>query len=235
LQVPSKEEAEKKREKYRRIPKPKTAERFTDVAKKIVTQIKDSQYDVLSSYKYTHCVTGTLGSRMAIGLGGANVQETSITLHHTYACPYIPGSALKGCLRSFVIRDLFDCKESDAEQDADFAKVFGTQGDSGKVFFLDAFPRICNRLDIDIMNPHYPKYYQGAKGPTDDDSPTPIPFYAIPAGTGFTVRLVSKKVDIKGFAIGGKMLTEMLAETLAEMGIGAKTAVGYGWFKVSTE
>ena len=34
--------------------------------------------------------------RMVIGLGGENVLETGITLHHTYGTPLIPGTALKG-------------------------------------------------------------------------------------------------------------------------------------------
>lgn len=34
--------------------------------------------------------------RMIVGLGGDNVLETGLTLHHTYGVPLIPGSALKG-------------------------------------------------------------------------------------------------------------------------------------------
>ena len=34
--------------------------------------------------------------RLIVGLGGDNVLETGLTLHHTYGVPFIPGSALKG-------------------------------------------------------------------------------------------------------------------------------------------
>lgn len=34
--------------------------------------------------------------RLIVGLGGENVLETGITLHHTYGVPVIPGTALKG-------------------------------------------------------------------------------------------------------------------------------------------
>ncbi|MCX7719155.1 MAG: type III-B CRISPR module RAMP protein Cmr6 [Candidatus Sumerlaeaceae bacterium] len=40
----------------------------------------------------TFCVDG----RLIVGLGGENVLETGITLHHTYGVPIIPGTALKG-------------------------------------------------------------------------------------------------------------------------------------------
>jgi hypothetical protein len=34
--------------------------------------------------------------RLAVGLGGESVLETSITLHRTYGVPFVPGSAIKG-------------------------------------------------------------------------------------------------------------------------------------------
>ncbi|MGH8652505.1 MAG: type III-B CRISPR module RAMP protein Cmr6 [Gammaproteobacteria bacterium] len=34
--------------------------------------------------------------RLIVGLGGENVLETGISLHHTYGVPIIPGSSLKG-------------------------------------------------------------------------------------------------------------------------------------------
>ncbi len=44
--------------------------------------------------------------RMIVGLGGGNVYETSITLHHIYGFPYIPGSAVKGITRSHIVDTL---------------------------------------------------------------------------------------------------------------------------------
>ena len=35
-----------------------------------------------------------VGGRLIVGLGGDNVLETGITLHHTYGVPIIPGSAM---------------------------------------------------------------------------------------------------------------------------------------------
>ncbi|NJL05950.1 MAG: type III-B CRISPR module RAMP protein Cmr6, partial [Chloroflexaceae bacterium] len=36
--------------------------------------------------------TGTVRTRMVVGLGSESILETSITLHRTYGVPYIPGS-----------------------------------------------------------------------------------------------------------------------------------------------
>jgi len=44
-------------------------------------------------------------SRLAIGLGNETVLENSMTLHHIYGVPYIPGSALKGIFRAFFIEE----------------------------------------------------------------------------------------------------------------------------------
>ena len=189
-----------------------------------------SQLDVLASYRYNHCITAALGSRMVLGLGSGSVLETGIILHHVYGFPFIPGSSLKGCLRSYIIRDLFDNIENAATADGDFVNLFGARDYSGKAFFLDAYPANCKRLELDIMNPHFPEYYQGKADPTDDQSPTPIKFYTVPEGTQFTFRIVSKKLDIKRHAVRGKAVPALLSEMLQGIGIGAKTAVGYGWF-----
>jgi len=45
----------------------------------------------------------TLSWRLVVGLGAASVYETSMTLHHIYGIPYLPGSAIKGVTRSYRI------------------------------------------------------------------------------------------------------------------------------------
>jgi CRISPR-associated protein Cmr6 len=214
------------------ISKPEAPETYSDIGKELVRRRQEIEIDILRAFKYHHSLTGTLGSRMVLGLGGANVQETSMTFHHIYACPYVPGSAIKGCLRSYVMREFFDGEEKKAEKDSDFKQVFGSQESRGKILFLDAFPKKIESLDIDIMNPHYPKYYSGIDKPTDNDSPNPIKFYAVPEKTIFVFRLVSKKIDPKTTTIKEVALPELVKTTLEDMGIGAKTAVGYGWFGI---
>jgi len=46
--------------------------------------------------------------RFVVGLGGESVYETSITLHHIYGFPYIPGQAVKGVVRSYFLKTEFE-------------------------------------------------------------------------------------------------------------------------------
>ena len=46
--------------------------------------------------------------RLVVGLGNESVYEISITLHHIYGFPYIPGSAVKGVVRSYFIKTEFE-------------------------------------------------------------------------------------------------------------------------------
>jgi len=49
--------------------------------------------------------------RLIVGLGASHPQETSMTLHHIFGIPYIPGSALKGVSRHYMIWKFVDENE----------------------------------------------------------------------------------------------------------------------------
>lgn len=65
----------------------------------------------------------TLSWRMVIGLGASHPQETSMTLHHIYGIPYIPGSAIKGVTRHWVILKEFDKLNLPIKQISCFVKI----------------------------------------------------------------------------------------------------------------
>ncbi len=165
-----------------------------------------------------------LSFRMIIGLGGSHPQETSMTLHHIYGIPYIPGSALKGVTRHWVILSGFDNDEGRAEQDKNFKDIFGAQAQTGKIIFFDAYPDGHINLKMDIMNPHYPDYYSKGSPPADWQSPTPIKFLTVEK-TRFKFFLASRDKNLVDKA------TEWLKEALQNYGIGAKTSLGYGFFE----
>src|SRR6266700_183014 len=71
--------------------------------------------------------------RMIVGLGSESVVETSITLHHTYGIPYIPGSALKGLAASYVRQKLGE--EWEKENDA-YKTIFGDTDEAGYITFF---------------------------------------------------------------------------------------------------
>ncbi|MGA9097793.1 MAG: type III-B CRISPR module RAMP protein Cmr6 [Methanotrichaceae archaeon] len=168
--------------------------------------------------------------RLVIGLGGENVLETGITLHHTYGTPLIPGTALKG-LASHYCNQAWGSSERGKgfKRDGDYHKaIFGTTDDSGHIIFHDAWitpESLEGSLQPDVMTPHHGDYYAGIGAPTDFDDPNPVTFLSI-NGT-FNVAI---SCDVPGDE-GGKwaqLVFDLLSEALREWGIGGKTNAGYG-------
>ncbi len=168
--------------------------------------------------------------RMVIGLGQSSILETSMTIDRITGIPIIPGSALKGLAASYaMLCELQTTQRGDAESNPDFKAIFGTQGEAGAIIFLDAVPTQLPKLEVDIMNNHHPDYY-GHKGspPAPWDSPNPVYFLTLGRGSEFAFA-------IAGRGEGATLQTyvnqavEWLKAGLSEMGVGAKTAAGYGY------
>lgn len=194
--------------------------------------------------------------RLILGIGHESVYEVSITLHHIYGIPYIPGQAVKGITRSWIITEVFAQDEREALKDKLFCRIFGSPKESaigehqGSVMFFDAFPTTVPKLEVDIMNPHYGDYYQGNEPPADYLNPIPIPFLTV-SSTPFEFiigvqkvlkitelsteeqksRIISECQALTAGATLPELALEWLKRALTEHGIGAKTAVGYGYFK----
>ncbi len=150
-------------------------------------------------------------SRLIVGLGSQHVLETSITLHHIFGVPYIPGSALKGVCRMVAFWKLADMKginnvqekfEGDLVKDDEeilkYQILFGAQNFKGLLLFLDAYPTENNReiFDLDIMTPHYREYYSDKEGkvpPGDWENPLPIVFLTLKEGVEFNFNVLFDK------------------------------------------
>jgi CRISPR type III-B/RAMP module RAMP protein Cmr6 len=124
----------------------------------------------------------------------------------------------------------------------------------GLVAFYDAVPdpRETDLLQLDILNPHYPDYYDsaGAKAPpSDDQSPRPIYFLAVRPGARFRFpfRLAcwpreppqdeaerERLLLLHGLSRdeAAAHLRRWLTVGLTTWGAGAKTAAGYGYFEI---
>lgn len=194
--------------------------------------------------------------RLAVGLGNESVYETSMTLHHVHGFPYIPGSAVKGIVRNWIITELFgeidDSEgvikldlvgaEKRALEDKGFIKIFGNTEEAGRVRFFDAYPTTKPEIDTDIMNPHFRDYYSDQTGgtpPADYLTPVPLPFLTV-RNTAFRfvfgIKETEDHVIPEGSRVGQDIMlinvtTGWLKKALTEHGIGAKTAVGYGVMK----
>ncbi len=193
--------------------------------------------------------------RMAQGLGMESVYEVSMTLHHVYGIPYIPATALKGVVRSWIIDQVFDKKEEEAIADKDFCEWFGCPGElhidrngkksrhksyygkahRGNLIFFDAYPAKKPQIKPDVMNPHYSEYYQDSrneKPPADYYNPVPVYFLTV-ENTQFQFVFGSLEQGTLAQVIGGKTIEDWTRDALQNHGIGAKTAVGYGYMTSS--
>ncbi len=186
-----------------------------------------------------------LAWRMVVGLGERTVLETGLTLDHLTGLPIIPGSALKGLTRAYAVQEAFGSSSQKPENDPPAVRrIFGSQADernhveesAGTVIFFDALPvppgagpRL--RFAVDIMNPHYPKYYEDPDHrtpPSNDQSPVPVYFLTVEGAT-FAFAVAPRSAEMSADA--AKAL-EWLKEALQKYGVGGKTSAGYGAFKV---
>ena len=175
--------------------------------------------------------------RIVIGLGDESVLETSVTLHHTYGVPYIPGSALKGLAASYVRQKLGEDWKKDGEA---YKTIFGETDEAGYITFFDAYyiPGSGHRykekvqaLYPDVITVHHQDYYQeGKKAPADWDSPIPVPFLS---ATGrYLIALAAPELEEPIRSAWINTTFDILGEALRTMGIGAKTSSGYGRMKL---
>jgi len=162
--------------------------------------------------------------------------------------PYIPGSSLKGIARAAA-------RECNAEPskimavfgwsagDMQYPEEAGRDGCAGSVAFLPAYPKNDFRLAADVLTCHYPEYYRSAEEvqAMDNEDPLPSFFPAVEPGAIFSFSLVL----IRGWLMLKKAFEAFnlppdfdpleqasiwLEYGLCELGVGAKTSAGYGWF-----
>ncbi len=193
---------------------------------------------IVRSFPYSQHFTATPEWRMVVGLGQTSVLETSMTLDRITGIPIIPGSALKGLAASYAMLSALDLHitensdiRSEAEKDETFKAIVGTQGEIGRIIFFNAVPTQAPELEPDIMNNHYPEYYSDKSdktAPTSHQNPVPVYFLTLGNKTHFAFAVAGRddKSDTKTLV---EKATEWLRSGLSDLGIGAKTAAGYGY------
>lgn len=166
---------------------------------------------------------------------GETVTEGSILLHHTYGVPYLPGSGLKGLLRSRLT----------AAGGAELVnRVLGIGGEedalAAALDILDALwvpvrpagtlPS-WSPLALDVVTPHHPQYYTAPAGgrvsPSDYDEPIPVQRLTVAPGTRFLIVVEAPDVAGAGEWVEG-LIQRVLLPALDEDGFGAWTSIGYG-------
>ncbi|WP_233420187.1 type III-B CRISPR module RAMP protein Cmr6 [Vibrio metoecus] len=170
----------------------------------------------------------TLENRLLIGLTGNAALETGCSLSGNYGMPYIPGSSVKGAVRAWANQHL-------AGHSDELEQLFGTADSeqpyrvSGLVTFHDAWwiPDPAKKehkpFVLDVVTTHHQAYYNGNQAePSDKDSPIPNHLLAVQGSFLFV---------LEGEPAAIELCQTLLEKALADNGIGAKTAAGYGYFK----
>ena len=196
------------------------------------------------------CIVGKLKSNLAINLT-TRFDNSGISLERRTGVPIIWGSAVKGCCAHARIAEMPTIVADEAALKENlYLDTFGgsveIKADStskqkkikifkGKVDFFSAFMVGANNsqnpIETDIITPH------------KDNSPIPIYFPVVESGASFVFIVALNKYGLYGVKEGRLVKTsaEYRAKILDyakyalleafELGVGAKTSSGFGWFE----
>ena len=182
--------------------------------KSLVESYRDDGYAVREFH-------AAAAGKLAVQLWRTGVASAFGTaLDHMMGAPVLPGAALKGAaLRSSRLSGGFDADSG----------IFGRSGEAGKVLFLDGVPirPVRKALREGILN-RYPHYYSGSRSPSDDQEPQSTSFFSLAEGGLFSFVLVSRPED----AAELDRAEALLRTALEDIGIGARTSSGCGFFRV---
>lgn len=180
--------------------------------------------------------TFTTRWRVVTGVGAEHPLENGFTFDRSIGVPYFPGSGIKGLCRAAAV-DLVDADKDELN------RMFGVQPEktlmkedasAGDLVFFPAYPARDHwpHLNVDIINNHHPSYAlaleRGDSLPqaVETDSPIPVFFLTVAAGAPFSFRIGSRS----GSAEHVTRAFQILESGLDFLGLGAKTAAGYGTF-----
>lgn len=159
---------------------------------------------------------------VVLHLSSPSPLDLGLAVHWTYGLPLLPATSLKG-LAAAALKAL---DEPAAE------RIFGTHEAAGAVAWLDGLP-VKWTVERDVMTPHHGAWYGGsAASPSESENPVPIPFVSIAPGSVFEVILIARGSDAAGAHADLDAAVGSLETGIAERGLGAKTAAGYGVFKI---
>lgn len=160
------------------------------------------------------------------GLGRSHPVENGFTWHPIFGTPYLPGSSIKGLVRSWAEKEFGSGSDGEI-----LNRLLGSRKNAGSICFLDAIPTKPVQLKADVMTPHYANWSE-TEPPGDWCSPTPIPLLVMAEETSLLFGIISHgtiEYDDLDRVMG------WLKKALAQSGGGAKTAVGYGRFGYDEE
>lgn len=201
-----------------------------DNVKALLTNIKELNQNFVEFYnKQNYKIKKILlktKEKLIIGFGNPNILEVGFSFHYLYGVPYIPGCELKG-----IVKYYYKEEKKLTDESEEISKIFGNNDMKSSILFTDAFLTDSNEspFEIDIMNPHYGKYYNDKNPPADYLEPKPIFFIVLKENVIFETYIISKDEDKL------KEVKGMMSNYFPKYGLGAKTTVGYGGLTVNED
>ncbi|ORU00263.1 CRISPR-associated RAMP Cmr6 [Anaerovibrio sp. JC8] len=158
--------------------------------------------------------------------------KNGFTFDFVTGLPFLPGSSLKGMLRSYFpepgddarIEYIKSCPNGKKVDDiVEFTKWIFGQDKPGNINFLGAFPQVDENdktlLATEYITPH----------PSEFKEPKPVSMVKIKPGVIFKFFFVCKDYVVdKKVVVTAAELLELFEQIVLDMGIGAKTNVGFG-------
>jgi len=194
-------------------------------------------------------------SRFLCGVGYDTTLEWGFSFDWTTGHPWLPGSSLKGALLSYLeflhgkpVEDWND-QSSVALLDnpaiqftkEEILSIFGPQGTkisdgertAGSVCFYDVFPVSFSGWELDVITPHYKRYYSNPAAVLPDDTENPVPLYFLTVKRGSTFCFLYKLRNPATAADSPRMakIEALIREAGQNYGFGAKTSSGFGYFE----
>jgi CRISPR-associated protein Cmr6 len=197
-------------------------------------------------------LTLTTEGPLAVGLGNETVLENGLSFNRIFGTPLIPGSSIKGPLTRAVasflgVNEQILAPKKDGKLAYELswsAKDWKKHGDASAS--LDLWRKLVGSIDaiaeltvfdawwagegnpymVDVITHHHDDYYQGkAALPLDSDVPVPSPFLSVKPGQPFVFCIGVPNETWKA------PIEELLRYVVTEVGLGAKTNSGYGFFQ----
>ncbi len=226
------------------------------------TLLKNNNNDLLNSLFNTHLVPKYPNTRTielitvypGLFSGSGYGHEISVKgeiklgfyFDHTTGLPVIPGSSVKGVLRSafekdnrnyikYLLKEELEIENTDNINIADLEQnIFeGTEGQSlyKKDIFFDAFPVATADKDEHFLGNDYITPHENPL-----KNPIPLQFLKILPQVTFRFSFDLKDFNSEsGNGLKAEQKLQLFKQILLDLGIGAKTNVGYGQFVLNKE
>ncbi len=211
---------------YTKFEYPTTKEESYKLAVAEWRQIQEDRKDTL-------CLTLRSLTPLLLGSGNSSAMDIGIQLNKPWGIPYISGSSIKGLISSYLARFGGETwqKGDGAEKSLAQVEVFGGEWNKnsyiGSVTFHDAWLMSAQGqwFQEEIITVHHQEYYNEKNFPDGMDDPIPVKLLVLKPNLDFFVSFAGPKPALD-------LIKSVLEQALLTVGLGAKTAVGYGRFSI---